>query len=274
MEQIINKALAFLGKKFDELISATQSQSIVVKMGDATDGLERAAVAINAASDRLRMPDIRAEFKAPDVSSAMNKIIASLDRMQPDTTEQEKTNKLLKQMCDKKVEPPVVTIAPSTSIEKKLDVLSSDIRASLSEVSSALKLVSNIKLAVPSTFKLDEMQARALTSSQKGITTTGGVMAARNVAVINVALDTANTEYTHTFGSNVVSWQLRVRDTDVPVLAAHTAGKLPISGDGTAYFTIPAYYIQANDGLDWSGKKLYLQTGSASQVAEIIEYRA
>jgi hypothetical protein len=163
--------------------------------------------------------------------------------------------------------PPAIVNVSLETVENRLSML----QASFDILAARMAA---LKFEVPSTFKIDAMQMRALSSSQKGIVTTGGVMAARNVAVINVALDTANTEYTHTFGSNVVSWQLRVRDTDVPVLAAHMAGKLPTSGDGTAYFTVPAYYIQSNDGLDWSGKKLYLQTGSASQVAEIIEYRA
>lgn len=121
--------------------------------------------------------------------------------------------------------------------------------------------------------KLDDMQLRAL-SANRGLSTNPGPIAPRNVTLANVSMTTANTEYSYPFPANTVGWELRVRDVDVPLLVAYETGKLPTSGDGSAYFTIPAYYIQEPTGLDWGGKTLYMQTGSASQVAELIVYRA
>lgn len=269
MEQTINKALAYLGKRFDDLTVAIKSQKLDVNIGEASENLDKASNALLSASQRINLKE--RDIVIPDNTPMLRKVVDAVEGIYFDTSAQEKTNKLLIEMSRKLdqrreivVPAPIVDISLD-KVEKKL----SQLQDSFSELSRS---VAKIKLTVPTTFKLDEMQVRAMSSG--GVTTTGGVLAARNVTLTNVALTTANTQYTHTFGANVVSWQIRVRDTDVPLLVAFTTGKLPTSGDGAAYFTVPAYYIQETNGVDWSGKKIYLQTGSASQVAEIIEYRA
>lgn len=153
-------------------------------------------------------------------------------------------------------------------------VRASDNKSTLNELLAAIKA---LKLTVPSTVKLDEQQFRALRSSGSSTTVVSGgseQLSARNITVANVALSTANTEGSYTFPSNTVGFELRTRDTDVPLLVAYTTGKLPISGDGLAYFTVPAYFIEKTVGLDWSGKTIFFQTGSASQTVEILVYHA
>lgn len=123
------------------------------------------------------------------------------------------------------------------------------------------------------TVKIDPNNLRLLSGAMSGITTTGGVLAARNVTLANVSMDTANTQYSYTFPARTVEFQLRIRDDSTPLLVAYTTGKLPTSGDGAAYFTVPAYFIEKNTGLDWGGKTIYLQTASASMVCEVISYQ-
>lgn len=120
-------------------------------------------------------------------------------------------------------------------------------------------------------FKLDKMQLAALQYSGGG--GYAGSPPATNVTVKNLSMPTANTEYSYQFPKNTVSWKIRVRDSDVPLLYSFTTGKLPTSGDGTEYGTIFAYFLDSQSGVEWAGKTIYLQTGSASQVAEIISYQ-
>lgn len=128
--------------------------------------------------------------------------------------------------------------------------------------------------------KFDDSQMKglmaALTSSRGGgsISVGGDVLAARNVDVDNVTMASANTEYSYTFPANTVGFELRLRADDVALLVAYTTGKLPTSGDGAAYLTVPSYFIEKTAGLDWSGKTIYVQTASASQVLEVIVYTA
>lgn len=134
------------------------------------------------------------------------------------------------------------------------------------------------KLKPKDSVKFDDTQMKglmaALTNSGNSMAVGGGVLAARNVDVDNVTMASANTEYSYTFPANTVGFELRLRADDVPLLVAYTTGKLPTSGDGLAYLTVPAYFIEKTAGLDWSGKTIYVQTGSASQTLEVITYTA
>lgn len=154
-------------------------------------------------------------------------------------------------------------VASSTENTKAITKLSTDLASGLS----------GVKLSVPETFKLDDMQLRSIRSGGS-LATTGHQLSARSVTLANVAMSAANTEYSYTFPSTTVAWELRLRSTDVPLLIAYVTGKLPTSGDGSAYFSVPAYYVQTNSGVDWGGKTIYIQTGTASQTLEIIVYRA
>lgn len=134
------------------------------------------------------------------------------------------------------------------------------------------------KLKPKDSVKFDDTQMKglmaALTNSGNSMAVGGGVLAARNVDVDNVTMATADTEYSYTFPANTVGFELRLRADDVALLVAYTTGKLPTSGDGLAYLTVPAYFIEKTAGLDWSGKTIYVQTGSAAQTLEVITYTA
>lgn len=122
----------------------------------------------------------------------------------------------------------------------------------------------------PEKFSIDNEQFQNLTGT---IRASAAHTLANKATIYNLSMATANTEYSYTFPSNTVSWTLRVRDTDVPILYAWDTGVLPTSGDGSAYATVPAYYLQSQDGVEWSNRTIYLQTGSANQVCEIISYQ-
>lgn len=161
--------------------------------------------------------------------------------------------------------PKVVVQAPdNTAIIKAMQTALKDYTGEV------VKAIKDIKVNVPSTIKLDEMQVRAMRSERMPLNPAPQI--ATRARVTNVAMATADTEYNHTFASGATGWELRLRDTNVPLLVAYESGKFPTSGDGSAYFTVPAYYLQTNSNTDWSHKKVYLQTGSADQVLEIIEY--
>lgn len=135
------------------------------------------------------------------------------------------------------------------------------------------------KLKPKDSVKFDDKQMQGLMAALTGgrgnsMTVGGGVLAARTVAVDNVAMATADTEYSYTFPANTVGFELRLRADDVPLLVAYETGKLPTSGDGLAYLTVPAYFIEKTAGLDWSGKTIYVQAGTASQTLEVITYTA
>lgn len=122
--------------------------------------------------------------------------------------------------------------------------------------------------------KIDEMQMKALTTSQIPLMTNGGNLAARSATVTNTSLSSANTEYSYTFPANTVNFVIKLRAQNVVLLYSWTTGKLPTSGDGTAYMTAPQGFIRGQNDLDVSGKTIYLQTASSSQTAEIEVFKA
>lgn len=158
-----------------------------------------------------------------------------------------------------------------TCMEKHGHEQTNAIQQGMKEVATVLAA---LRGKTQDTFKLDDMQFRTL-SVRGGGGTNPGILAARRVSITNLSMTSANTQYSHTFSANTVAWRIRVREVgDIPVLVAFASGKLPTSGDGSAYFTVPAYYVEQNSGMDWGGKTIYVQTASASQVLEIVEHRA
>ena len=145
---------------------------------------------------------------------------------------------------------------------------------------SDLKTIIDKKLNIPSTIKIDDGQFRELSGTVRyggatvvGMGGGGDLKNASSITVYNLSMPTADTEYSYAFPARTLSWTIRVRDTDVPLLYAFVTGKLPTSGDGTAYATVPAYYLQSKENVQWSSKTIYLQTASASQTCEIISYQ-
>ncbi len=262
-KSIINAALKFLEKR---ILSAatTVTKSI--------DGL-RGTIATNSEAERKEMQKFGGHLKALserienpkfDVNVDMGEVVECLGEMK----------NILLFMNEKSVD--------LSTVEQLLGALIETFKQghpdAFAEKIDALDAVFK-GIKIPETIGFDPKQMKglmtALTNAGGGsITTGGGVLAARNVDVDNVAMTDANTQYSYTFPANTVGFELRLRADDVPLLVAYTTGKLPTSGDGLAYLTVPAYFIEKTAGLDWSGKTIYVQTGSASQTLEVITYTA
>lgn len=155
--------------------------------------------------------------------------------------------------------------------EVKQAVRATDAREKIADLAAAVRDLASKKQT--DTFKLEDSQFRTLAQAGNSVSV-AGPLTARNVEITNVAMAAANTQYSHTFGSNVVSWVIKLRSQNTLLLYSFTTGTLPTSGDGTAYATVPQNGLQSQQGVEWSGKTIYLQTPGTSQVAEIIEYTA
>ena len=135
------------------------------------------------------------------------------------------------------------------------------------------KLADSIsKMQTGKPIKIDEMQMRALTAVPS-LSVNGGNMAARNVINTVKAITTLNTEYSYVFPANTVAWTLKLRDLSVLWYYSYTTGTLKVSGDASAYVTAPQQFLQSKDNVDWSGKTIYFEAESSSQVMEIVVYK-
>jgi len=143
------------------------------------------------------------------------------------------------------------------------------LKEGIAKVEAAVKA-----LKLPTTFSINQQQMRALTGSMSSMPTFPGVMAARSAITTNVTLTSASTEYSYTFPANTTKWQLKLRDQGVLGYYAFTTGKMPSGGDSSNYVTIPQNFVQSPDGMDWSGKTIYLGAESASQIAELTVFTA
>jgi len=160
-------------------------------------------------------------------------------------------------------------------VEKIEKTMAGQLQFLKEEFNLIVKAVESISFNVPDTFKLEEMQLRKLAGASKGISVDGGKMAARNVAITNLALTATNVQYTFTFPANTVSYRIKLREQGFLTYYSFTTGTLPTiggGGDGTKYFTIPQNFIQSQEGVDFSGKIIYFGSESASQVLEIEVY--
>lgn len=124
----------------------------------------------------------------------------------------------------------------------------------------------------PSEMKLNRDQVAMISRSGGGIGGSG-VKPATKVTMANTAMASANTEYSYTFPANTTGWDVKLRSQDTLLYYAWETGKLPGSGDGSAYATVPQNGLQARDNVEWSGKTIYLETSGTSQVAEIVSYQ-
>lgn len=262
LEKIINAALKFLEKRL-ELLGFKITTS-VDKLATSFKGsqelqsrtLTTMAAQFDAATKRMTNPEF-------DVQVDLDPLLGELREMA----------KVLRELVAKE--------GPETETSNRLlmmilEAVKSNQPEKLGKKFDALDVVFKGLKPKEST-KFDDAQMKGLMAAltgSRGVSPGGGVLAARSAELYNVSLVTANTQYSFTFPANTVSYAIRLRSTDIPVLAALASGKFPVSGDGTAYFTIPAYFIEKTAGMDWSGKILYLQADTATQVAEIICYTA
>jgi len=129
--------------------------------------------------------------------------------------------------------------------------------------------LNQLNLIVPNTFKLDEMQLRALKPQGGGY---GGILPARSTKITNVIMTSADTEYSHTFNKSCVSFRMKLRVNNASFYYSWETGTLKVSGDASSYISIPANWLDSRDGVEYNGKTIFFEHSSASsQIMEIEE---
>lgn len=127
------------------------------------------------------------------------------------------------------------------------------------------------KFDFPKEFKLDNEQLRSIRSGggSSVISMPGDVKTATRWQVDTVALTLANTEYSYTFPTNTVSWTMKLRTQGATLYYSSATGKFPTSGDSSDYMTMLPMGTRSQDNVEWSGKTMYLQSDTATQVVEL-----
>ncbi len=253
IEKIINSALKFIELKFKELgdIIVSQNKKSSESETDLTPAINNQTAILSTivsrvenAIDKIKDPKFSGEISV-DTSSLENELSGIA--------------KDLKKVSNTK-----------TPDLKNVEFLLKQVTKSLEAILLALGGIKPID-----TFKLDDMQLRKLAGASKGVSVNGGNLAARNVAITNLALTATNTQYSFTFPANTTFYRLKLRDQGVLTFYSFTTGTLPLvggGGDGTKYTTIPQNFVQSQEGVDFSGKVIYFGSESASQVLEIEVY--
>lgn len=151
-------------------------------------------------------------------------------------------------------------------------IKSTDARPGIQALTEAILA---LKIQVPNnlTFKLDDTQLRSIRGgSTGGGVTVAGPLTATSVTIVNRTLALAANEYSYTFPANTLSWTIKLRDQGTLAYYSFTTGKLPTSGDSSLYATIPQNFLQSKEGVEWSGKTIYLGAEADGQIAEITVY--
>lgn len=246
----------FLGKKLDQVSNNISRLNIDAAVGAQTRTLETAVARIERAIDKIKDPIFSGEVTI-DTSAMERELRAALSAL-----------KALKIPDIQTVE----ALLKSILVELQKDDDGTEYQALTNAIGAVEAAVKN--LALPTTFKIDQNQMRALTGSFSSMPTYPGPMSARNVVTANVALTSSSTEYSYTFPANTQKWSLKLRDQGTLAYYAFVSGKMPAGGDSSNYVTISQNYVHSPDGVDWSGKVIYLGAESASQVAELTVYTA
>lgn len=189
-------------------------------------------------------------------------------------------NSLSKTFSDKNME--VEVNVDTNSLLSKMEDVHAAILNSNAGLAESIKYLASIMQVVaqkkmpeyPSTIKLNDAQFSTLKmSGGGGLGGGGGTKAATKTTMANVSMASANTEYSYTFPANTVAWGIKLRSQGVLLLYAWDTGVLPTSGDGSAYGTVAQNDLRSIEGVEWGEKTIYLQTDTATQVAEIVSYQ-
>jgi len=255
--------------KFDVKVDSGAEKIIA-----ALENIDRKDVVGKAVVDNAKV----LEKAFTNLQAGINKLSTPEFKVNIDLKPLESSITALTKQVTKTVERPPITL---DAVLKELQLLRASIKENAPEkIGAKIDAMDAVfrGLKPKDSVKFDDKQMQglmaALTGGRGGMSVGGGVLAARQVTVANVTMTTANTEYSYTFPANTVGFELRLRADDVPLLVSYTTGKLPTSGDGLAYLTVPAYFIEKTAGLDWSGKTIYFQAATASQILEVIIYTA
>lgn len=245
----LKEGFQFLGKRLDAIVKAIKDNRVDLSqpIQDQTRILTAAVSQIQAAVNQLHNPSFNVTVDTKTLEKELQSAAASLQTLAlPSTT---KIEKLLSNM---------------------LLMMEQDKKASKEHMQQMLDAIKSINLQIPSTFKLDDMQVRSISSSRMPLNP--APLAPRSTTVRNVSMTSANTEYSITLSAGCTGYFIKLRAQNVILLLASATGKLPTSGDGSAYIQVPQNGMFSPMNMDIGGKTLYLQTGSASQVCEVQEF--
>lgn len=297
MKDILNNALAYIGQKLDAILVAIQSkeQNLNIDLGKSSKQLEDAAVSLTQLVSEMRSNEntkaMGQELAAlQSIGHQMSALSDTIKKTAPvmDKKETKRTNKLIGQLIksvDKAYAPEInvdVDMEELKAIATGIDTLNKGITLSLNknnpQLDRLIELMEKVaakKFKVPDVIKLEENQLRQLRTVGMSGGSGGGasMLAAMKATMANVAMTVADTEYSYTLPKGTTSFYIKIRSQNTKLLFAWEAGKLPGSGDGTAYMTIPQNGMQSRPGLDLSGKTIYFESAAATQVCEIESYQ-
>jgi hypothetical protein len=274
----------------DTIASQITSLSSVLKDSSESNNKNFVDASVELVGSIQQLEQILAgkEFNVtvPDISPALlslkNDLVSAVSGLKPDkfdmsavVSSMDKVSAMLHTMHEEREKPMDMQPLMACMEEMKKDMKDST-KMMEKHSSMLLDAIGKIKMKVnvPETIKIDEMQMRTISNIGGGFSVNGGILAARNVTQTNTSMTSADTEYSYTFPANTTSWQIKLRDQGVLLLYSFTTGTMPTSGTGAKYSTAPQNYIRSQEGVYWSGKTIYFQSDTASMTAEIEVFTA
>ena len=240
----IKELAQYLGAKLDKVLAAVKG----IEPSRPTD--MRPVIAAISQLAKVKPPTVQVDVDTSSMEEALNRVAAHVHSFTPPKLD------------------PVEHLL--TSISSALAETNRTLAALAPQLKEA---VASIKLSSPDTIKLDEMQLRSLRSNSARMPTQGGLMTATRISNTTVAAASTSVEYSYKFPSGTVGWLIKLRDQGTLAYYSWTTGKLPSSGDGSTYLTIPQNFLRSQQGVDYSDKTIYLGVETANQTFEIEVFR-
>lgn len=250
----LKEGFTYLGNKLDAIVTAFKDSHDKGEIKTAIDAQNKALIQM---TDRIE--------------SALNQ----LKKIEVESDITVDTSILEADLKDIATDISKLKIPSVSNIEASLKMIHSSINDGNEELKTALGAVAEaigaLSLEVPKVFSIDKEQMRALTAGQ--MQTQGGLQTATRISNAIVSAASASTEYNYTFPSGTIGWTIKLRDQGTLAYYSWVTGKLPSGGDSTTYMTIPQNFLRSMQGVDYSGKTIYLGTESASMTFEIEIFR-
>jgi hypothetical protein len=282
-----------LGKKLDEVVSAVRNtpQKIELDLGQSSRQLESAAEKLSALADIFKTNEKSKDLGAVKESlvkmaGELGKAANALERGASNSSKEDFARLhsemviLTEAVRGIKLEEQEIDFSPLTDVSTILLAIQGAVESKSTDgietkLEKILEYLKQIKVELPQSFKLDSGQLdRIVNASGYGGGGGGGSspMAAR-MTMANVDMASANTQYSYTFPKNTVGFYMKVRAQNAKFTFAWVTGKMPTSGDGTAYMTTTQNFLQSRPDVSFSEKTIYFQSDVASQVMEIESYQ-
>lgn len=270
--QALREGFKFLGNKLDQLITVSKG-GVQIDIGKefTKSAMEAVSKALSSSNIKIDAPNISLEPIAKSFSSlkqaiekksnkdiidAIGGLKKSMDSLElfvpaPDFKEVVKELKNVGKKIDNiRIVKPIDNSKELQALGKKLDVLAGK------------------KMMFPKEFKLDKMQLSQI-SAGSGRFSVGSPSQATKTTVANVTMADADTQYSYTFPTGTVQWRIKLRAIGNTWFYSWTTGKLPVSGDASEYVSIPSQWLDSRDGINYGGKTIFFESGTASQIMEI-----